>query len=1308
MFGKRDTKAASSKRNNLSFESLESRQVMSATPIVQEPLAVLTSQLQLEAIDQTATIASATAAALSTEEWVQSLSEAQFNLLRPEHVQYLAPTQLQSMHKPEYFKLWAPETRAALTAPQVRLLNIGELGIGQLTSQQIAWLSTSQVQQAAFFEFHLLTPAQIPSLTAAQVQSIPHAGYLASWSAPARAALTAAQVKNLNIATIGISQLTPQQIGALTVPQVQAVRFHEFELLLPSQIPSLTLAQVRSIPHAGYFRQWSTAARAALTAPQVQNLNIATIGIGHLTSQQIGWLTAQQVKTVGFYQLHLLHPGQIPTLTVAQVASVPHGGYFKLWSSAARAALTAPQVHALRIPTIGIGLLTTQQIGWLSVPQIQLVNFSQFQLLHASQIPHLTLSQVQSIEHRGYFQAWSAAARAALTAPQVQNLKIATIGIGLLTDQQIAWLTVPQIQLVDFYEFQRLLPSQIPSLTAAQVQSIRHMGYFESWSADARAALLPWQVKLLDIPSLGIRLLTSSQIQQLTAQQVQSITYWDIPWLSSSQIPLLTKDQITSIPTGAFLRDLPVALQRALTREQLLALPLEIFAEYGVEPAAPSHYHYAETTPIGDDGLLTNAHIVEESDKVFALVPREAATHVTVGSGAWSDPRIWRNGVVPGAGAKVLIAEGTTVLFDAFMNTAVDTVRIDGTLSFAANRTTQLKADTIVVFTTGKLHIGTAVNPIQDGVTAKILIADNDAIDAVWDPYRFSRGIVSRGEVRMYGRSVTPYANLSVDPKAGDTKLYLSAAPANWRVGDRLVIAGTDDRAMNAGAEERVIRAIQGNVVTIDALRLNHDAPDGVGASVQVANLTRNVVLAAEDDSVITERPHMMFLHNPNVVLQNIGVYGFGRTDKSQRINDPVVVNGVVQPGTGTNVRARYAIHFHHTGVNPSFAPAVVRGSVVEGSPGWGYVNHSSNVAMEDNVAYQVFGSAFVGEDGNEIGAMRRNLAISTLGAYGDIEARVDIHDFGYTGHGFWLQGPGIEVVDNIAAGSRGAAYVLYMSSTKNLFDAINLDDPSLAAGHMAVPVGSVPFKRFEGNVAYAANTGLDVWRHMATMTDRYGVIDSFTAWNTWSIGVDVHYSGRLMIRNARLIGDGDGLAHIGVRTNFLTKDVIIEDSEVRGFDIGVVPPVRGENAVNGGFIEAATGVYVEKGHAEGRTLQIAGVLFEALSAARLDGRTPYVIYLTGPYDFEPSPARKTSSLFTEDVITYQPFASDTALRLYYLEQMPSFVPFPAATAAGYVPEQYLNKTNQQLFDLYGIVYRGGMTPENSFSISLINGRATM
>ena len=154
-------------------------------------------------------------------------------------------------------------------------------------------------------------------------------------------------------------------------------------------------------------------------------------------------------------------------------------------------------------------------------------------------------------------------------------------------------------------------------------------------------------------------------------------------------------------------------------------------------------------------------------------------------------------------------------------------------------------------------------------------------------------------------------------------------------------------------------------------------------------------------------------------------------------------------------------MHFHHTGVNPAIAPAVVKGSIVIGSPGWGFVNHSSNVLMENNVAVGVYGSSFVTEDGNEIGAMIGNLSLGTIGAREGIGERRAIHDFGYRGNGFWLQGPGVSLIDNVATGNRGAGFAYFTASSKNRFDAVNLENPSLAAGHAAIPVGAVPLREF-------------------------------------------------------------------------------------------------------------------------------------------------------------------------------------------------------------------------------------------------------
>src|SRR5262249_14835894 len=120
---------------------------------------------------------------------------------------------------------------------------------------------------------------------------------------------------------------------------------------------------------------------------------------------------------------------------------------------------------------------------------------------------------------------------------------------------------------------------------------------------------------------------------------------------------------------------------------------------------------------------------------------------------------------------------------------------------------------------------------------------------------------------------------------------------------------------------------------------------------------------------------------------------------------NPVVVNGVTQlqiARTGLNPRGRYAVHFHRTGDTQASS---ISDSAVLASPGWGYVNHSSDVDMSDNVAFNVVGASFVTEAGDEVGSFNHNLAMHGQGSGQGIDSRQQFQDFGHQGDGFWLQG---------------------------------------------------------------------------------------------------------------------------------------------------------------------------------------------------------------------------------------------------------------------------------------------------------------
>jgi DNA polymerase III psi subunit len=1261
---------------------------------------------------------------------IQSLAYYDFQFLSPSQIPLLTNQQISTIPDPGPLSAWTPAARAALTLSQVQSLNVakvglhlltptqisllnvsqvqslnfGKISLAQLNSGQISWITPSQIRTVTPQQLHLLSASQVPSLTTTQIAAIPDEGFFSLWSKEARAALTVYQIQALNVGKVHLNLLTVQQLGWITSSQVKTLSYVDFQYVNPYLVPLLTPAQIATIPNAGWFAAWASDARAALTVFQIQALDVANVHLNLLTKQQLGWITQSQVQSLEYFDFQYVNPILVPLLTPAQIATIPDPGPFVTWAADARAALTASQIRALNVAKVRIELLAPQQISWLSVPQIQSLGIYDSKLLNSQQIPYLTTMQIASINDPGPITEWTPAARAALTAPQIQALKVKTVRINLLTPSQISFLTTPQIQSLMLYDFPWLNPNQVPLLTTAQIASIPNPGPFAEWTSAGRAALTTAQIRSLNVAEVRIGLLTRQQISWLTTAQIQSLNIWDIPLLADDQIPQVSPQQFSLMPNRLIIDGFSDAVKARLTRAQLLALPYSLMPDESTQ-TPPASYVPAVDIPVGTDGIQDTPHMDAEATTIFNLVPYTAVTHAAIRSGNWTDPTIWQNGVVPATGAKVLIASGTTVRFDAnYQNTVIKTLRIDGTLTFATNINTQLKVDTVVVHTTGRLHVGTITQPIADNVTARILVADTGAIDRVWDPYLWSRGVISRGEVRIFGKFVTPFTALSVDPKAGDTKLYLAQVPVGWSVGDELAIAGVDQYASDFGTDRVRIRAINGNVVTVDALKYSHDAPDGRGLSIHVANLTRNVQFVAEDPTVIAERPHLAFVHNPDVIVSGLGVYGFGRTDKTKEINSPVVVNGAQLPGTGTNARARYAMHFHHTGVGPESATALVQDSVIDGSPGWGYVNHSSKVNFDSNVAYGVVGAGFATEDGNEVGAMRYNLSMQSTGSGDFLLSRRDNHDFGHGGHGFWFQGPGIEVVGNIAAANAGGAFAYITSSSKNLFDAVNLTDVSLAAGHKAIPVGAAPLRRFEDNVAYSSQKGLDIWFHQLMMTDGETVIKDFTSWNTTLYGIDLSYSGQIKIVDSKLIGDLKSFSGYGVLSNRLTHDVTFENLQVEGFWNGVHIPPRGENIVIGGRYANVRNFYIEKAHDTVRTVTITGaVQFGALSAAQLRDRIPYNFYLSGQLDFDDFLNRKFESLISDDVINVSISGMPKSL-LQFFEQSGSFTPFPTMDRDGLTPSEYVGKSNRQLWELYGVAYGGSIASPYAVTQAGVHG----
>ncbi|QEG34710.1 G8 domain-containing protein [Bythopirellula goksoeyrii] len=683
---------------------------------------------------------------------------------------------------------------------------------------------------------------------------------------------------------------------------------------------------------------------------------------------------------------------------------------------------------------------------------------------------------------------------------------------------------------------------------------------------------------------------------------------------------------------------------------------------------------------------------------LFELVKYADVTHAAIASGNWSDPSNWAGGVVPGNGARVLVPIGVSITVDRVMTARLKTIRVDGNLSFATNANTQLLVDTMVVGDTGELQIGTAAAPISPNVTARLRFTNDGPIDRNVDPFGIGRGLITHGSVEMVGAEVTSYAEMLGPITAGTTALTLSSAPVGWKFGDQIVIAGTDP-SQNQD-EVRTIIGVSGNLVIVAPLVHDHLPPEG-GLSVHVANLTRNIVIDSESSS-ITRRGHVMFMHNKDVQIQNAGFYTLGRTDKLNPINDSVVdENWNLVPGTGSNNRARYPVHFHRSGTLATGDPAAVSGSIVMDAPGWGYVNHSSYVEFIDNVSYGITGSGFVTEVGDEVGLFQGNLAMRTYGSGEEIDSRRPIGDFGHTGDGFWFQGAGIEVIDNFASGADNAAFAYYteglsFNGIRATYLTANLLDPSIANGAESIGIDRVPIRKFTGNTGYASEMGLLVRNHLRSAPrTQSGLIEDSTFWNTEK-GVDLPYSEQLVLRNLHIVRNPSSLTSTGVDGNIDSKDIMYENLEIAGYYTGIDVARDGFAIVNGGTFTTQSAIRVRTANNDNR-----------------------FVLVQGPITFNPTPfnftwmreiemvfgAFYTSSgidrIFNSSNVTlnYGPYQNQ---RLYFLEQDPDAVVYPVPEEN--VPYYYIGLTSQEFQDLHGLTPGGELAPSNTYTVERIRG----
>ncbi len=585
-------------------------------------------------------------------------------------------------------------------------------------------------------------------------------------------------------------------------------------------------------------------------------------------------------------------------------------------------------------------------------------------------------------------------------------------------------------------------------------------------------------------------------------------------------------------------------------------------------PSDQSGIIIAEET-VGSVPHADNPAMAREHLALMALVPTAAITDEAVASGSWFATSTWRSGVVPKAGARVLIPSDLDVTYDRRSDEPLLTLRVDGTLQFDTQRDSRLVIDTLVVSPGGRLEIGRAADPVAPDVVVEVLITGKGDIDLDWDPMLLSRGVISHGEVEIHGARKTAFLKVGQAPRRGDQNIVLEAAPEGWRVGDTLVVTGTLKQGWAWDNDAKIVRHYpsQDEVVTITALdggkisfepplAFNHSTPRK-DLAAYVANTTRNILFASLEgaDTPIAQRGHVMFMHSDSVDVRYAAFDHLGRTDKSREAFDLAAIPALTAT---SNIKGRYSLHLHKTGLADMANPVMIVGNSVSHSPGWGLVHHSSNSAFVDNVAFDIFGAAYAAEDGDETGIWLRNIAIRAEGfSPGDYSAKtgVERHDNGRTGDGFFFAGRLVEAAENVAANTTHGFVWMHRSAPSSPA-ADTVDQPAIAYGKPNIEPDDPPIQGFRDNEAFGTDIGLMVIKANSEQGhDVRSVLKGFLNWET-KRAVDISYSGHYTLLDFDLkatVGEEFFAPAEGVRFGTNAFDIVMNNTRMEGFPVGVI-----------------------------------------------------------------------------------------------------------------------------------------------------------
>jgi hypothetical protein len=532
-------------------------------------------------------------------------------------------------------------------------------------------------------------------------------------------------------------------------------------------------------------------------------------------------------------------------------------------------------------------------------------------------------------------------------------------------------------------------------------------------------------------------------------------------------------------------------------------------------------------------------------------------------SGSWSAAATWEGNAVPGAGARVLIREGHTITYDARSDAVIRAINVAGTLAFAPDKDTVLNVGLIKIqpgeeysedgfdceghgtkSEAGKpvpaLLVGTPDTPIAK--SALIRLHHVEGMNKETCPAIVCCG----GRMDFHGQPLSrTWVKLGSSAKIGDSAVTLVEEVKGWKVGDRVIVTGTQvhgNAKTESYTEERHITALESTKLTLDkALTMAHLGEGEYRA--EVANLSRNVVVesatpadavaradstrgaASAPDSGV--RGHTMYHKHSAGSLSYTEFRHLGKKD----------------------ILGKYAIHFHLCR-DTMRGSSVVGCSIWDSHNRWVTIHGTDYLVVRDNVGYKSVGHGYFLEDGTETyNVLDHNLAVGAV--KGKKLPKQALPFDGNEGAGFWWTCSLNSFTRNIATecGNYGFRYEATSGSSFKTVLPIRQPDGS----RKEVDVRTLPFVRFEDNEVhsshglYGVNFGEGVNR--VGPDDKHPfVVKNLKIW-------DVHYGFRpqvpnLVVENLHIHKVAYGVYHPNYDGHFY-KNVFISQTHTEPFNRG-------------------------------------------------------------------------------------------------------------------------------------------------------------